>query len=53
MLVEIGILKKATRLGAGFGSYSEFGSRTQTIWECNFNFTKEKALKRLERHSQD
>ena len=34
-LVEKGILSKAIKSGIGWGGYSEFGCRTQTIWRFN------------------
>jgi len=42
-LVEIGVLEKATKVALGEGMYSEFGCRTETLWACNFNLTKEEA----------
>lgn len=46
-LVKLGILEKATKAGIGEGGYSEFGSRTQTIWRYNYNNTVEESKKIL------
>jgi len=50
MLVKIGILKKAQKIGAGWGSYSEFGSRTQTIWEYNFEIEEDSVIPKIKKN---
>jgi len=40
-LVQKGYLHKARRAALGPGGYSEFGTRTQTIWDVN----KEKCIR--------
>jgi len=36
ILVDLGILHKAKRMGIGAGGMNEFGTRSQTAWTFNF-----------------